>query len=227
MPLQRDGLTRRDVLAGAASVAVSVSAAGERKPNVVIILADDLGWMDTDTYGSRFYRTPDITRLARRGMLFRNAYAANPLCSPTRASIMTGKYPARLHTTSFFGGNRRGKLLPPQYRQSLPPEEISLAKAFGQAGYRTWFVHISNADTAQARICGRPQAALRLLPGSRWQVRHLERRTERQQGAGNRGVKPSDESGDLANLVGVHVSRHQARCGNQQRWVSKRSRTIW
>lgn len=203
------------------------SSAAAPPPNVVPILADDLGWSDLGCCGSTFYETPAIDTLAAQGMRFNQAYAAANVCSPTRASIMTGKYPARLHTTSFFGGNRRGKLLPPQYRQSLPPEEISLAKAFGQAGYRTWFVHISNADTAQARICGRPQAALRLLPGSRWKVRPLERRMERQQGAGNRGVKPSDESGDLANLVGVHVSRHQARCGNQQRWVSKRSRTIW
>ncbi|HPM85301.1 MAG TPA: sulfatase-like hydrolase/transferase, partial [Candidatus Anammoximicrobium sp.] len=108
-------------------------------PNVVLILADDLGWSDLGCCGSTFYETPVIDGLAAQGMRFNQAYAAANVCSPTRASIMTGKYPARLHTTNFFGGNRRGKLLPPQYRQSLPPEEISLARAFSQAGYRTWF----------------------------------------------------------------------------------------
>jgi arylsulfatase A-like enzyme len=70
-------------------------------------------------------------------MKFTQAYAACNVCSPTRSSIMTGKYPARLHTTNFFGGNRRGKLLPPEYRQSLPAEETTLAEAFKAGGYRT------------------------------------------------------------------------------------------
>jgi arylsulfatase A-like enzyme len=115
------------------------SNAAAPPPNVVLILADDLGWSDLGCSGSTFYETPAIDRLAAQGMRFNQAYAAANVCSPTRASIMTGKYPARLHTTNFFGGNRRGKLLPPQYRQFLPPEEISLAKALAQAGYRTWF----------------------------------------------------------------------------------------
>ena len=115
------------------------SSAAAPPPNVVLILADDLGWSDLGCCGSTFYETPAIDRLAAQGMRFNQAYAAANVCSPTRASIMTGKYPARLHTTNFFGGNRRGKLLPPQYRQFLPPEEIGLAKALAQAGYRTWF----------------------------------------------------------------------------------------
>ncbi len=69
------------------------------KPNIVFILADDLGWMDTSLYGSKFCATPNIDSLARRGMMFTRAYAANPLCSPTRASIMTGLYPARTGIT--------------------------------------------------------------------------------------------------------------------------------
>lgn len=68
----------------------------ERKPNIVLILADDLGWKDTSTYGSEFYETPNISRLAARGMMFTQAYAASPVCSPTRASILTGLYPARI-----------------------------------------------------------------------------------------------------------------------------------
>jgi len=70
------------------------------RPNVVFILADDLGWADTGCYGSKFHRTPHIDALARRGMKFTHAYAANPLCSPTRASILTGLYPARLGITA-------------------------------------------------------------------------------------------------------------------------------
>jgi arylsulfatase A-like enzyme len=107
--------------------------------NVVLILADDLGWSDLGCTGSTFYETPALDRLASQGMKFTRAYSACNVCSPTRASIMTGKYPARLHTTNFFGGNRRGKLLPPVYRQSLPVEETTLAEAFQQGGRRTAF----------------------------------------------------------------------------------------
>jgi arylsulfatase A-like enzyme len=107
--------------------------------NVVLILADDLGWHDLGCTGSTFYETPAIDRLASQGMRFTQAYSACNVCSPTRASIMTGKYPARLHTTNFFGGERRGALLPPKYRQSLPAEETTLAEAFKGAGYRTAF----------------------------------------------------------------------------------------
>jgi len=68
-------------------------------PNVVMILADDLGWVDLACYGSKFYQTPHIDALAKRGMLFTEAYAANPLCSPTRASIITGRWPSRIGIT--------------------------------------------------------------------------------------------------------------------------------
>lgn len=146
--------TRRDVLAGAATVAVGLTAANgqpARRPNVVLILADDLGWMDTETYGSRFYRTPNITRLAKRGMLFRNAYAANPLCSPTRASILTGQYPARLRFTTPSGheqqvvldpkmpdkGPAHHKAVQPPTRTRLPLEYRTLAERLKDAGYAT------------------------------------------------------------------------------------------
>jgi arylsulfatase A-like enzyme len=78
---------------------LSVAAAAD-KPNIVFILADDLGWRDTSLYGSKFYQTPNIDRLAARGMMFTQAYAAAPICSPTRASIMTGLWPARVGITS-------------------------------------------------------------------------------------------------------------------------------
>ncbi|HEV3029684.1 MAG TPA: sulfatase [Planctomycetota bacterium] len=112
-------------------------AAAPAKWNVVLLLADDLGWRDLGCTGSPFYETPSIDRLAVQGMRFTQNYAACNVCSPTRASILTGKHPARLHTTNFFGGNRKGLLLPPEYRQSLPAEEITLAGAFRHAGYRT------------------------------------------------------------------------------------------
>jgi arylsulfatase A-like enzyme len=81
------------------SFRVEAAAASTDRPNVVFILADDLGWRDTSLYGSTFYETPNLERLAKRGMMFMNAYAASPLCSPTRASIMTGQYPARIGIT--------------------------------------------------------------------------------------------------------------------------------
>ena len=70
-----------------------------RRPNVVFVLADDLGWADLSCYGSRFHKTPHVDALARRGMRFTQAYAASPLCSPTRSSILTGLYPARIGIT--------------------------------------------------------------------------------------------------------------------------------
>ena len=96
------------------------------KPNVVFIMADDLGWHQLGCYGSTFYETPNIDGLAKEGMKFTNAYAVAPICSPTRASIMTGKYPARLHLTDFLGGKGSGEirrtrgLLPPTGRSTCP-----------------------------------------------------------------------------------------------------------
>jgi len=115
------------------------ASGGEPPPklNVVLTLADDLGWRDLGSTGSTFYATPAVDRLAAEGMRFTQMYAAANVCSPTRASLMTGKYPARLHTTNFFGGNRVGKLLPPQYRQFLPAEEVTIAEALRRQGYRT------------------------------------------------------------------------------------------
>lgn len=74
------------------------------RPNVIFILADDLGWTDLSCYGSRFYETPNLDQLAKEGVRFTNAYAACPVSSPTRASFQTGKYPARLHLTDYIPG---------------------------------------------------------------------------------------------------------------------------
>lgn len=109
------------------------------KPNIVFILADDLGWSQLGCYGSSYYSTPNIDRLASEGMLFNNAYAACAVCSPTRASIMTGKYPAKLHLTDFIKGNSGTDypLVQPEWQKFLPLEEVTMAEVFKEAGYRT------------------------------------------------------------------------------------------
>jgi arylsulfatase A-like enzyme len=108
-------------------------------PNFVFFLIDDMGWMDTGCYGSSFYETPHIDRLAREGMRFTDAYAACPVCSPTRASIFTGKYPARLGLTDYLVGRRKGKLLPAEFIHQMPLEEVTLAEALQEAGYTSFF----------------------------------------------------------------------------------------
>ena len=108
-------------------------------PNVVFILVDDLGWADIGVYGSRFYETPNIDKLAKSGMMFTDGYAACPVCSPSRAAILSGKYPARMDTTDWFGGKRKGKLLPAPYNDYLPLEELTLTEALAERGYKTFF----------------------------------------------------------------------------------------
>src|SRR5205823_4406373 len=115
-------------------------AAAVDRPNVVLILIDDLGRNDVGCYGSTYHRTPHIDRLAASGIRFTDAYAACPVCSPTRASILTGKYPARLHLTDWLPGRTDRpdqRLLRPTIHQHLPLEEITLAEALKSAGYAT------------------------------------------------------------------------------------------
>lgn len=109
-------------------------------PNVLFILIDDLGWRDLACYGSSFYETPNLDRLAAEGMTFTDAYAACPVCSPTRASILTGRYPARVGVTNFIGGHATGKLIDAPYIRQLPLEEYNLARALHAGGYATWHV---------------------------------------------------------------------------------------
>jgi len=151
-------VSRRSFLAGLASaglgaVALRRPVTAARQPNVVLFLVDDLGWMDTTVYGSRYYETPNVDRLARLSVRFTNAYAAAPLCSATRASIMTGKYPGRLHVTGASGhvpvpegplmretGAPHQEMLLPRCKGRLPLEEHTVAEALKDAGYRTGFV---------------------------------------------------------------------------------------
>ncbi len=122
------------------SAATSQTRHGPHQPNVLFILVDDLGWMDLSCQGSRYYETPNIDRIAHEGMRFTNAYAACPVCSPTRASIMSGKYPARVGVTQFIGGRGRGRLLEVPYIDHLPSGEHSLASALRDGGYQTWHI---------------------------------------------------------------------------------------
>lgn len=113
------------------------------KPNIVFILADDLGWADLGCYGSTFYETPNLDKLANQGMRFTDAYAACSVCSPTRASILTGKYPARLHITDWLPGQPdrpNQRLRRPDFRKFLPLEEGTIAKALKADGYQTAFI---------------------------------------------------------------------------------------
>ena len=116
------------------------AASASGPPNVVLIVADDLGWADIAANNpSTFYRTPNLDRLADSGVRFTQAYAAAPVCSPTRGSIMTGRHPARTKTTDWFGGGRRARLIPADYRRELPLEERTIAECLGDAGYHTFF----------------------------------------------------------------------------------------
>lgn len=111
-----------------------------RPPNVILIVADDFGWADLSCYGSKYHRSPHLDALAKQGTLFTDAYAACPVCSPTRAAIMTGKHPARLHLTDWLPGRQDRpdqRLNRPQIRQQLPLEETTLAEVLQAAGYKT------------------------------------------------------------------------------------------
>ena len=111
--------------------------AEKRPPNIVLFLVDDMGWIDSACYGNPFHETPNIDRLASQGMRFTDAYAACPVCSPTRASIMTGRYPATVNLTDFIPGHWRpwDKLVVPKFNQELPHSEVTIAEALKPAGY--------------------------------------------------------------------------------------------
>ena len=115
------------------------------QPNIILILIDDMGWRDLGCYGSTFYETPNLDRLAADGMLFTDAYAACPVCSPTRASLMTGKYPATLGITDWIDWAgaihpARGKLIDVPYLKELPLTEETIATTLRKGGYATWHV---------------------------------------------------------------------------------------
>lgn len=121
------------------STFLGCSSKSEIPPNIVFILADDLGFSQIGCYGTDYYKTPNIDKLAGEGMRFTNAYAACAVCSPTRASIMTGKYPARLHLTDYLSGNKNDiyPLSQPEWQKYLPLEEVTFAEILKESAYRT------------------------------------------------------------------------------------------
>lgn len=144
-------------------------SAAPTRPNVVFILADDLGWADLGCYGNPFNRTPNLDSLALRGLRFTQAYAAAPVCSPSRAAILTGKHPARLHLTNFLVGERvdsASRLAPAPWTKYLPSAEVTMAEWLRAQGYATGMVgkwHLGGADSLapwgqgfdHARLIGR------------------------------------------------------------------------
>src|SRR6266540_6415302 len=127
-------------LRGSVGSSQVVTRAKTIRPNVVFFLADDLGVMDIGANNPKtFYSTPNIDALAKSGMRFTCGYSACPVCSPTRASIMTGKYPTRTGVTDYIGRNRAAKMIPAANADHLRLEEVTIAERLRAAGYATFF----------------------------------------------------------------------------------------
>ena len=153
--MNKNFVSRRQFLAAVGAGAMSLAIPGcahsqgnlpsnktTKRPNIVFILIDDMGWMDIGVNGSRFYETPNVDKLASEGMRFTQAYAASPICSPTRASILTGKNPARINLTQWIGGPGN-----PDYVRNLPLEEVLMPEVLKPAGYTNGFFgkwHLNN-----------------------------------------------------------------------------------
>ena len=127
---------------------LALSAAG--KPNFLFILVDDMGWKDLGSYGNKIHETPNLDKLAERGMRFTNAYAACPICGPSRAAIMTGRYPSTSgFVDNFVSETKGGVLQRTQERSHLELEAVTLAESLKTGGYQTGFVgkwHLTNND---------------------------------------------------------------------------------
>ena len=168
--MRNAGILTAALLSGSTHMARGQDDSSDR-PNFVFILIDDLGWMDVGYHGSRLYETPNVDRLARSGMRFSDAYAACPVCSPTRSSIMSGKYPARLHQTDWIKGFPRRphhKLLSVDDKNFLPREEVTVAESLKEAGYVTchigkWHMggegHMPTDQGFDYNICGGPKGS--------------------------------------------------------------------
>ena len=158
--MKRSGFNWMKGMAGISMAPLLLSGcqAEETKPNFIFFLVDDMGYSDVGCFGSEYYETPNIDRLAEEGMKFTSAYAASTVCAPTRASLLTGKYPGRLHITHAIPiqGYKRIEdgtgtpLKDADYVMNLPLEEVTIAEALKPAGYATISIgkwHVCN-DTA-------------------------------------------------------------------------------
>ena len=161
--------SRRDFIASLAAAAActlrattdAAEAAPPTRPNILFIMADDLGWTDLACFGSRYYETPRLDRLAAQGVRFTAAYTNGPNCAPTRACLMSGKYTPR-HGIFTVGDPVRGrietrKLLPPKNNTTLPTDEITVAEALKTAGYATAHMgkwHLGAPPTAGPKAQG-------------------------------------------------------------------------
>lgn len=138
--------------------------------NFVFLLADDLGWADLACYGGDLHQTPNLDRLAQESVRFTDAYAAAPVCSPTRASILTGKTPARLHMTIWREASAdpplKRKMLPPVTVGDLPHEEVTLAEVLHDAGYYT--AHVGKWHLGDASYFPETQGFDANIGGSHW-----------------------------------------------------------
>lgn len=125
----------------------------KKKPNIIFILADDLGYKDLSCYGNPFNKTPHLDALAKQGTRFSQAYVASPICSASRAALLTGKHPARLHLTNYLIGLRTDSLspvLPAVYKHYLPSKEVTLAQLITRQGYTSGIVgkwHLGTGDS--------------------------------------------------------------------------------
>ena len=154
--LKKGGLSMLGLTAGAALLGSRrmLRAAGRDRPNLLFVLVDDLGWMDLGCYGNKFNETPHIDQLAEQSVRFTNAYASCPVCSPTRASIMSGQYQQRFQVEDFIPGHWRPfeKLTVPENAREMPLEIDTVAEALKPAGYATAKIgkwHLGNSAKQQ------------------------------------------------------------------------------
>jgi arylsulfatase A-like enzyme len=138
--MKNSNLKRTLILLFSFLLNTALASEKNRKPNIIFFLVDDLGWSDVGCYGSVFHETPNIDRLAKEGIRFDNAYSTCHVCSPSRASILTGKYPARTNLTEWLNGRPERnfeKLHSAKKIMSLPDEEITLTETLKKHGYST------------------------------------------------------------------------------------------